>query len=576
MPREPDNGRKRNPGRIPKAEVRVPVSTNVAMATPSNRLRANPFHVLGATTRDNRSRITELAEECSLIADEAECRAASNALLNPRARLASEMAWLPGISPGRASQIAREMTGLHAFPTGELPPLAKANVLSAVIETMDATFDVRSVKAIIIQLANAVEAVNLEEVIQHINEDRVIAGFVEVGDTTLAYVEMDKLSGFYRNAVSGLLDKFPTHILVQVVSSIASETTADGTRLPPSLIEDVVNAYETSAQGFIERESKTLRSLVERAKASHGLGEEYVMSVVDQIEHSVDNFNSVISPVQKVRQAAGGTHEVLKDVGFAIRGLSVDLHNEFGWLSAPTKLTTMLEDKFSDQDVLKECVASDRAFLAKAESERQAAAQRQQDFDRSITYGADIGILGKQRIEISPTGVRWKHQHIKLEAVTRLRWGSTRRSVNGIPTGTTMMVFVGDLRDHFTLTFRDKEIYGNLVDRLWRAIGFRLLCEQVKILKAKGSLTMPGVVVSDEGVHLLKHHFFSGRTEMSKVAWPNVRILAQNGHFTIKDITDKKVYTALSYQGDDNVHVLEHLIRAYFEGKKKLISELLD
>jgi len=55
-------------------------------------LLQNPFLILTASTRDNRRRIVELADERSLLLDSNECLEASSNLTNPRKRLSAEIA----------------------------------------------------------------------------------------------------------------------------------------------------------------------------------------------------------------------------------------------------------------------------------------------------------------------------------------------------------------------------------------------------------------------------------------------------------------------------------------------------
>src|SRR5437016_2680947 len=68
---------------------------------PRTALDRTHFGVLGATTRDDRRRIVELAEERSLTRDADACARARADLCNPRQRVAAEVAWLPGLSPAR-------------------------------------------------------------------------------------------------------------------------------------------------------------------------------------------------------------------------------------------------------------------------------------------------------------------------------------------------------------------------------------------------------------------------------------------------------------------------------------------
>jgi hypothetical protein len=101
-------------------------------------LHRNPFWLLGATTRDDPQRIKELADEKSLSLDSETCDKAYSDLINPRHRLSTEMAWLPGVSPKRANEL---MCLLQAEPKaikeqGNIPPLVWANLMAAAFELL--------------------------------------------------------------------------------------------------------------------------------------------------------------------------------------------------------------------------------------------------------------------------------------------------------------------------------------------------------------------------------------------------------------------------------------------------------
>src|SRR6188474_139364 len=89
-------------------------------------LHKNPFWVLWVTTRDDRNRIVELADEKALVLDADVCQKARAELINPRTRLTAEVAWLPGVSPNRAWQIATALRGGFSGPVLDagLPALA--------------------------------------------------------------------------------------------------------------------------------------------------------------------------------------------------------------------------------------------------------------------------------------------------------------------------------------------------------------------------------------------------------------------------------------------------------------------
>src|SRR4051812_30968366 len=99
-------------------------------------LLENPFHILGASPRDDRRRLLELAEERSLSQDPAVCAQARADLANPRNRLAAEVAWLPGLSPVHASEavVSVQHAAAALRKVESLPALSRANLLAAALQ----------------------------------------------------------------------------------------------------------------------------------------------------------------------------------------------------------------------------------------------------------------------------------------------------------------------------------------------------------------------------------------------------------------------------------------------------------
>ena len=86
--------------KIPHAEIATENNFKI-----DSYLHKNPFFTLGITTRDNRKKIVEAAEEMSLDIDHEVCQNARSTLINPRSRLTAELSWLPGVSPRKAEQL---------------------------------------------------------------------------------------------------------------------------------------------------------------------------------------------------------------------------------------------------------------------------------------------------------------------------------------------------------------------------------------------------------------------------------------------------------------------------------------
>lgn len=538
-------------------------------------LQRNPFAILGATARDNRSRLIELADEVALVADGDEPEKAQSALLNIRTRLAAEMGWLPGVAPKKAAAVVENLLTTAHKATGELPPLARANVLSAFAQSKSDAVTPQEAASIFYRLALAVEDIDLGDVLRDINEDRSVAGFPPVRDEDAVLEEFEARKGEYGKAIKYILDRLPSRTLVKVMDAVVQKGTKEGSEHAPAFIQEIVASYEFELRGFIEAESANVERLVKRGIALADFGEAHVIPVIEEIKKVATNFNEIVGPAQLVAKTNGIDHVATHNLAIVIRDLAITLHNEHGFIDAPARIAAVLNDHFGLLDTVADQVAQDLAYLKEAEKGKKKSEAERAEFEREITYSAEIGAMFKDKVSISPDGVSWQNNRIALDAVTRIRWGGTRHSVNGIPTGTTYVIMLGDRRSSFTINTRKNDIYGNLVDRIWRAIGVRLLLEAAVRLRSGEAMRFGGAIVRDDGVTLVRHKMF-GSNEPVVLSWHQVNIWSQDGSFFIGSRTDKKVYVGMSYQNDDNIPVLENLIRAFFNTGKDKISEMLN
>ncbi|KAA2235877.1 hypothetical protein [Salinarimonas soli] len=564
------------PDSILASESQVRMTTVEQVLAPQTSLHRNPFRLIGATTRDNRTRIIELADEAGLIRDADDCRDAQGALMSPRRRLTAEMAWLPGVAPSKASQLVDDISTAAVRETaGELPPLARANVLASFIEALSGSITAAEAATAITRLAIAVEAIDLEDVFRDINEERAVAGFTPERDLDAVAEEFEVRKRAYKSCATALLERFPAQSVVKIVDAVAARSTKDGSKPAPALIQDLVEGYELNAQSFIEREAENIEKLATRARELGATGESAVLPVVEEMKQVAENYLSVARPILIVNKPIGLTHRPSRDIAFEMRGLAVNLHNDYGFIDAPARLTTFLKERFAIVDDIAERVSEDDAFLKDAVEQRRQSELSRQEFEREITYSAEVGLIFKDSISISPKGVSWKGQHIPLEEITRIRWGATRHSINGIPTGTDLMIMVGDARRTINISMRNKDVYANTVDRLWKAAGVPILIQIVAQLRNGNSIAFGDAIIRDNSVSLIRHRVF-GANERVDLSWSDVNVWSQNGEFVLGARNDKKVYVSLSYQSYDNVHVLEHLIRMFFKKPVARISQILD
>lgn len=143
----------------------------------------SPFCLLGVTTRDNRKTIVGRSDELSLTLDANACQQAWSDLTNPRTRLTVEMAWLPGVSPRKANALIQLLSVNPMSIRNEkgLPTLAHCNLLAVAFETVDSSDTATNIAAFGEQLAHLVDALDPDEILRSVNEDRSVAGFPEGG-----------------------------------------------------------------------------------------------------------------------------------------------------------------------------------------------------------------------------------------------------------------------------------------------------------------------------------------------------------------------------------------------------------
>ena len=543
----------------------------------SSALHHTPFAILGVTTRDDRRRIVELAEDKSLELDHDVCQKARSDLTSPRTRLSAEIAWLPGVSPRKASQLLETL--LHdpmaVRDESGLPTLAHLNLLAAAFEAVDGENDPEDLASFIKEVAYLVDELDPDDVLRDINEDRAVSGFSEVRAFDQIEAELAERKRYYRSAIKDALDRLPPMTLVEVMTDTVDGVTAGGEDHAPELIDELVDSYEVETQGFLQKEAENVRKLIKAARDTASSGEATLKPYVDKLDAVARNWDKVAQPIQLSAKARGIDHEPSRDLAYEIRSLAIDLFNTHDMLTQSQRLTGLLQELFAELPEVSERVEQDADALTEIFHERKQAVARTDEWAREITYRAEIGVLFKDTLSISPDGVSWKGQSFPLESITRVRWGGVRHSVNGVPTGTTFTIAFGDRRAEAVVELKKEDIYSKFVDTLWRAVCVRLLGEMLEALKAGRDLYFGEALLHDDGITLVKRKFL-GSNEKVRCSWGQVQIWNADGSFCIGSQDDKKINAAISYIHVANTHILEQAIRMAFKkpGLRRL-SDLL-
>ena len=561
----------------PQVAVQSAPTGNLLRNLKETALHRNAFWLLGATARDDRRRIVELAEEKSLALNHDACQKARSDLTNPRTRLAAEMAWLPGISPKKAAQLARQVLQdpMSVRSESGLPTLAHANLMAAAFEAVNAQDEAKDISAFIQEMARLVEALAVDDVLRDINEDRSVSRFPEIKSGDQVESELAERKRYFRNAIKDALDRLPPSSLVEAMTEVVNSVTAGGEHHAPEFIDELVDSYEVGAQGFLQKEAENVSELIKAARDSAKSGEGAVKPIVDKLEIVARNWDRVAQPIQLSAKVRGIDHRPSKELALSIRSLGIDLFNEFDMHAQSKRIIGLLQEVFSELPEVAERVEQDADSLENIFHNRKQAENYHNEWAREITFSAEIGLVFKDTLSISPDGVAWKNQHYPLDAITRVRWGGTSHSVNGIPTGTTYTIAFGDIHSEAVIELKRQEIYTTFIAKLWRAVCVRLLTELLETLKAGREIPFEDAVIRDEGATLTKYKFL-GADEKVRCTWYQVQIWAENGAFYIGAKDDKKAYVNLSYLRTPNVHILEQVIRMAFKKPGfRVLSDLL-
>lgn len=539
-------------------------------------LHRNPFYTIGATTRDERKRIVELAEEKSLHGDHELCQQARSVLINPRTRLAAEMSWLPGLSPKKAEHLMQVLTDDPMAIRGEsgIPALAHANLVAAVFDTLDDEDSPELVASFIVEFAWLADTLKAEAVLRDINEDRSVSGFPGIVGIETIEAEIAQRKMQYRDSIKAALGNLSTTDLAAAMTAAVVAASDNGESYGPALIHELVDTYEVGAQGFLKKEAANVAQLIVAITAAAPKGTAAVDPLIAKVGAVTANWKMVARPIQLSTKARGIEHQSSAQVAYSIRGLAAELFREHDMLAQAQTLTNIIGESFSEVPEVSELVAGDVASIDDLFKQRKETAEQEAEWAKAISYSADIGAVFKSRFEISRGGIQWKGRKFPLETVKYVRWGGMSHSVNGIPTGTTYSITFGDGSSHETISLKRGEVYSNIINALWRAVGIRLMTEMLAALGNSKRIQFGGAVISDDGVELTRHRSFRS-DERVPCGWADVLVQTANGSFLIKSKSDSKTYDALSYINLNNIHVLEAAIRMFFKSSHPKMSDLL-
>jgi hypothetical protein len=406
-----------------------------------------------------------------------------------------------------------------------------------------------------------------------IDEDRAISGFPVVRSVEAITEELAERRKCYCSILKSLLEQMDPDKRAETMTEAVEVATSSGKDHGPALLDDLVDSYEIETQGLLQKEYENISALVNSARDAAPRSEVAVSGILNRIELVARKWDRIAQPIQISAKSRGIVHRQSRDVAYDLRGLGIDLYNEHGLLQQAHRITELLRDIFAELPETAERLEADAEAIADL---RRKADQREKEHSvwaRSITFRAEVGLMFKNELSISPDGICWKGNRFPLESITRVRWGGIRRSVNGVPTGTDYTVAFGDRYSEQIIQLRKEATYTGFIGALWRAVCVRLMIETLQALSKGSSFSFGDIGVEDSAVTLTRHKFFGN--ERVQLRWHDVHIWSSDGSFIIGHKEDKKVHGTASYINSENAHILEHIVRGGFKNGIHKLSDYL-
>lgn len=542
----------------------------------------NPFNILNVSPRDNRDIIVSSAELKSLTEDENICIKSRSELINPRRRLRAEIGWLPGLAPTRVSVLISDLNldASRLLLESTIPPLAYANLLAAGILKLSGNLTPEELVEWILKLSYIHEDIRPEQVHSLLNEERVVSNFPEISNITSVEEELTERRKSYRKIVKSALNQLQSNDLIDALTSAIEAGTENGQVHGPILLDDLVEAYEVEVQSVLSDDGEKISLLCDEMRSYNfeEVEDDYLDQKITKLEFMVRNWDRIAQPIQVSTKSRGLEHHESLKVGGMIRGLAIDLFNDHGKLNHAKRITAIIQEVFAEVVDLADLSSGDAEALEEIEESRKKQFEEILDnaekWGREITWQADVGRIFKTTLSISPQGISWGNEKWEFENITRVRWGGTRQSINGIPAGTEYTITFGNDTTVSSVKTKKDTIYNNFVDRLWKTVGVGLLTKMLHDLEAGELISFTDVSVKDAGVVLIKRNFFA-KDEPRFFRWSELVVVGIPGAFRIKAKAEDKFFAILSYEDDDNTHILEAGIRALFKTGDTKMSSLL-
>ncbi|MDR2603365.1 MAG: hypothetical protein LBC11_02290 [Puniceicoccales bacterium] len=329
------------------------------------RIFQNPFYILGATLRDNRRKIMELAQEKSLDLDFVVITEARLLLITPRKRIAAEISWFPGVSNKKVLEILETLKNgtFDSVTTASLPALASFNLIIEFLSNLSKV-SIKNLTDLLYTLAVSFENIDTEKLIRILNEDRSVAGISEITDFHSVDMELQAHKDFGVRQIREVLKKTSQKQLTAIMLALVNKATRNNQRL--ALIDAFIdNIYAMEIQKESQKQEESINKQAENIKTTLAKKtcSASLSTLVKNFIRELSNFNEIMQPIQISMQQRGLEHDMSCKIAYTARSVAISLGNMAGKLKLSEKLMRKVKELFAEIGSIEERISQDLKVL---------------------------------------------------------------------------------------------------------------------------------------------------------------------------------------------------------------------
>lgn len=323
-----------------------------------------------ATTRDNKHRIMDLAEDCCLLSDPDVCMDAQSTLTRPKSRISAEIAWFPGVSPEHVDSLLKQLDSPHQnlFNISDLPSLALTNFRIEVFKRLPNTQSIDLINGIL-KISHSCERIADEEVRVIINEERMISGFPQIRDLSVIIDEILKQKEYFAKTLYSVINNLSVTERADLLTSILETLTGEYNTRYPLLIVDLIQLYEVKVKTDLEKKQRIIEAQVKklRAMVKSNIPDTELQPIVNQLCQTVRDWGTITQPILLSKSSRGERHNVSSDIVQLLRLLAADLTVKNGKYDFSRQILNTLNDVFAEMSEVIETIIEDLKDLERFE-----------------------------------------------------------------------------------------------------------------------------------------------------------------------------------------------------------------